>query len=236
MANQDTVESQSITATGCKGLSLYHGFRPTTNAEKEESTANHLCIACDKKGQYITGDIGPKRTCGELLYYKAALRCRCGFMNYVYVIINDLKEQQKKGVLSSDEAIAKAQAEDVLPQWETEELLQRASAAAHNKHFKLSRAMVDKCLEITPKHPAAWYNLGWLATNDGNYPAAIEAYQKAQELSDDFPSAALNLGHIYQELGKYQHAIDAFTQFLDKYPKHAVASRCVRECKKKMGE
>lgn len=230
------VNDQIIEATAHQGLSLYHAFRPTTNAEKEEATANHPCVACEKQGQYITGDVGPKRQCSELVYYKAALRCQCGFTNYVYVIINDIKNQQKKGVPSSSEAMTVAQQQESLPQWETEELLQLASAAAHNKEFEKSKKIIDKCLEITPNHPAAWYNLGWLSTNGGDYPAAIDAYQKALELSDDFPSAALNLGHIYQELGKYQNAVDAFTQFLDKYPKHVEANRCVKACKKKINE
>ncbi|HLW85191.1 MAG TPA: tetratricopeptide repeat protein, partial [Candidatus Sulfotelmatobacter sp.] len=47
-----------------------------------------------------------------------------------------------------------------------------------------AKAVLEEVLRQDPKNPNAWYNLGMLAKNTGDAPAAIDAFKRVIELDD----------------------------------------------------
>lgn len=216
------------------GLSLQYAYQASNQKQLESLTANHSCLSCGDKGQFVTGDLGPKKQLESLIYYRGALKCRCGFMNFAYVIINDLPEQQLNQPIPAAIAVEKELADGNLPDYRLEELLQLSAACAHNEDYDEAEAYINRCLEIDPDNQAALYNLGWLCTKKQALQEAVQAYQKVESLSDSFPSASLNLGYIFQEAGDYQNAAKSYRRFLNRYPNHLDARNRLNECGKKL--
>ncbi|WP_144392198.1 tetratricopeptide repeat protein [Pleionea sediminis] len=216
------------------GLSLRYAYRPSTEAQLESLTAEHTCLSCGDKGQFVTGDLGPKKQMASLIYYRGAMKCQCGFMNFAYVIINDLPEEKKNQAMPSRVSIDKEINEGNIPDYRMEEFLQMSAACAHNEDFDEAEAYIKRCLEIDPDNQAALYNLGWLCTKREALQDAVQAYKKVESISDNFPSASLNLGYIYQEAGDYQNAIKSYRKFLNRYPNHMDARNRLTQCDKKL--
>jgi tetratricopeptide (TPR) repeat protein len=223
--------SDNVTPLHQRGLSLGLAYLPKTPAEQTSVTNRHPCAACAAPGDYIVGDSGPMRHLGEIAYYRAALKCRCGFMNFVYVVVNDLPaEVRGLNLPDADSALQAAAASGDLPDPQVEELLVRTSAAGFKEDWERATHLAKQCIERAPKHPAAWFNLGWLQVAASDYQSGLESYRRTLELSNDFPSAWLNMGNVYQHLEQYDDAVSCLERFLERYPNHAEAKRRHEEC------
>ncbi|MEM9100681.1 MAG: tetratricopeptide repeat protein [Pseudomonadota bacterium] len=224
----------SFNVSGKVGLSLKHAYTPQSDRELEETTGQHCCLACGRKGQFVTGDLGPLRELGPLKFYRGAMKCQCGYMNFTFVVVNDLKNANINTEISTSEAMTIAERDSVFPDWRVEELLNLASAAAHNQSFDEAKDLTEQCLAFDDNNQAAWYNMGWLYTNTQDIPNAVRAYEKVISIGDSFPSAHLNLGYIYEEAGDLQNAVISFERFLNRYPNHVGAKKRLETCQDKL--
>jgi tetratricopeptide (TPR) repeat protein len=81
--------------------------------------------------------------------------------------------------------------------------------------------------DVVKKHPqvaVGHYNMGNIYMNDQrNYPAAIEAYQKAIQARPDYADAWTNLGVSLQYLSNYREAINALLVAVRLNPGHVEA-------------
>ena len=216
------------------GLSLRFAYRPKDLKQLEAIIDRHSCAACGKTRNYVAGDNGPRRTLAELVYYRVALQCRCGFMNLVHVVINNLPEERRPGAPLSKEAFAKAEEAGALVDPMVEQLLVRSAAAGFPQDWRQATRLAEDCLERAPKHPGAWFNRGWLHVAAGELEEGLWAYMRTTHLSDEFPSAWLNMGNVYQTTGQLVLAVNCFDQFLARHPDHADATKARDECLAKL--
>lgn len=218
-----------------KGASLKCAFRPRTVAELEGLSSVFKCAACGKTA-YFSGDKGPRRTLGEVVYYRVAMKCQCGFLNFMQVIVNDLQKERAKGTVPGDRAIENAESQGLFLAPELEEKLMEISVAGFREKYDKAMELVHECIDIDSGHPAPWYNLGWLLVKAGDHEKSLEAYRRVVELSDDFPSAWFNMGVIYQTAKKIDEAVNCFDRFLDRFPQHTETSRRKKECLDQKGD
>ncbi|MEM9100678.1 MAG: tetratricopeptide repeat protein [Pseudomonadota bacterium] len=212
------------------GLSMRYAYNPKTLNERNAITAKHTCIACGKRGGYISGDSGPQRRKENLVYYRAGLICQCHYLNFVNVIVNDLPGENTQTELTSEKALNEGIENQTLADWRVEELIHLSAAAAHNNKIEQACDIIDACITLDASSQAAWYNRGWLYANQNELELAINAYKKTLSLGNEFPSALLNLGYIYQELQEFTEAAHYFEKFLEKYPQHTDAKNRLAQC------
>ncbi len=223
--------SDKVTPLYQPGLSLRHAYTPHSTTEQQAITERHPCAACGASKNYVVGDSGPLRRHAAIAYYRVALKCRCGFMNFAYVIVNDLPgEGGGQAFPDTDSALSDAMADGSLPDPHVEELLVRTSAAGFRQEWNEAMRLARQCIECAPDHPAAWFNLGWLHVNAGDLQAGLDAYRRTTQLSNDFPSAWLNMGNVYQHLEQFDEAVACLDRFLARYPKHAEAIQRRQQC------
>lgn len=227
--------SDIVTPLHQRGFSLRYAYLPRTPSEQQAITDQHPCTACAAAGRYVVGDSGPLRRLEKIAYYRVALKCGCGFMNFVYVVVNDLPAEVAELALpNADAALKDAVDSGKLPDPLVEELLIKASAAAFKEEWEEAMRLSKQCVERAPNHPAAWFNLGWLHVASEDYESGLQAYRQTTLLSDDFPSAWLNMGNVYHHLEQYGEALRCLDRFLQCYPEHSEANRRREECLAKL--
>jgi tetratricopeptide (TPR) repeat protein len=223
--------SDNVTPLHQQGLSLRNAYLPRTPFEQRAIMEQHPCAACGISRNYVLGDSGPLRHLEKVAFYRIALKCRCGFMNFAYVIVNDLAvETAGLGLPNADSALKGAVASGNLPDPLVEELLVRTSAAGFKEDWEHAMRLARQCVKRAPEHPAAWFNLGWLHVASGDYQSGLEAYRYTTQLSNDFPSAWLNMGSVYHSLEQYDEAVVCLDRFLKRYPNHVEANQRRDEC------
>ena len=81
-------------------------------------------------------------------------------------------------------------------------------ARAHSQLGSIDEAEVcwRRVLELDPAHPAAWRNLGRIASARGDHEEAARRLARAAELAPDSIDAAYNLGLTYRRLGREDEA------------------------------
>jgi len=73
-----------------------------------------------------------------------------------------------------------------------------------------------KACEMNPKYSTPYYNMGVYYYQKGDFPKAIENFEKNVELGGEDYSCSLNyIGIIYSNEGLYDKAIDAFKRGID---------------------
>ncbi len=212
------------------GVSLKHAFCPKTVQEQAELHRLFPCPACGKTTDFVAGDKGPRRRTGAVVYYRAALKCRCGFLSYMHVVVNDLPAENKHSDPPAKEAISAADAEGLLGDPAVEELLVHSAAAAHNQDWHAAAQAVQSAARRAPDNPAAWFNMGVLFATFGEQQKALKAYRHVLSLSDRFPSAWLNIALIYQSQKRWDEAVRYFDFFLERYPTHNQARDGRNQC------
>lgn len=212
------------------GASLKFAHCPTHADELDHLVLQHTCAACGEMGSFIAGDQGPQRSVGPVVYYRSALRCSCGFTNYMNVVVNDLKIKGLGSRPSSGEALRQAEEAGLLPIPHAEELLMNSAAASHRGDWEEADRLIAKCIKNYPNNPAAWYNKGVSLVKHKEDEKAIEAFTKAAELSDEFVSAWLRLGDIHYRLGELKQAIECLDHFLEYHPDHGEALKLRNLC------
>lgn len=212
------------------GVSLRRAYRPANLRELDALAQRHPCAACGEVKEYTAGDKGPRRTLGEIIYYRAALKCPCGFMNFMQVIVNDLPEERSQGTQTAVEAIQRAELQGLLRDSEVEELLVDTSAAAFQADWKKAMELAQRCVDRDETHPAAWYNFGVVLLAQGYPDRSLPAFQRVTKLSEEFASAWFKMGEIHEGRNEMAQAIECFDRFLNRYPDDAEAIRRRDKC------
>lgn len=148
------VNAKTQDAPSNMGVSLKHAFRPRSANEQADLHKHFPCPACARTDKFIAGDKGPRRNRGAILYYRAALKCQCGFLSYMNVVVNDLPSEKKSNTLSARDALKAAESEGVLEDPVVEELLVRSAAAAHNQDWSTAQEAVQNAVQLAPENPA----------------------------------------------------------------------------------
>lgn len=88
-----------------------------------------------------------------------------------------------------------------------------------NKHKKAKEKFL-KAIKLDKEFGEAYFNLGSLLHNDGEFVEAEEYLIKANKLKKNYINAIYILGENYLCLGKYEQAISNFLNLLDIQPEH----------------
>ncbi len=104
----------------------------------------------------------------------------------------------------------------------TLELLQVLETEAirylHRRIFPASELILWQIIEIDSHHPTAYYNLGHVLAQQGNYDAAIDCWQKAINLNPLWAEAYEDRGIVQQKLEEYDQAIASYLKALEIKP------------------
>jgi len=210
------------------GFSLHWALCPKSERERERLTDRQRCPSCGHKGQWVGGGMGPKNEVGAVVYYKPALRCHCGYTHQFYMVVNDLRSEVPHGS-AAEAAIASAQLKGLLPNAQYDEAILWSSALAHRGDVEAAWRQAEIAVEIEPNRGAGWFNLGCLALNKATFAEALEYFDRTLEGSEDFPSAWLNRGIALSQLGRIHEAEVSLHSFLDRYPRHRMATELLRK-------
>jgi tetratricopeptide (TPR) repeat protein len=100
-----------------------------------------------------------------------------------------------------------------------EELLGRISL--ERKDYQGAKVHFDRLLQVAPGNFTAHYNLGWLATLQGNSQEGQRHLQAAIQADPESPLAHNALGNLYLRLGDLDRAHGEFQQAIRLNPKDA---------------
>jgi Flp pilus assembly protein TadD len=95
-----------------------------------------------------------------------------------------------------------------------------AIAVQHHQAGRLQAAeqVYRQILATSPSIPEAWYLLGMIGYQQGQYAIAIEHIGRAIGLKPDYAEAHFNLGNAYKAQGKLDEAVACYRTFLKLKP------------------
>lgn len=85
------------------------------------------------------------------------------------------------------------------------------------------RDSIESCrraVQLVPRVPEAWNNLGSMLQQSGQPQEALGALQKAVELRPNFPAAYSNLGNVLVRLGRIEEAIASYSRAIEIDPNY----------------
>lgn len=220
--------------TQIDGLSLAYAYTAQTEAEASDLVAGHACQACGKVGHYISGDKGRKHELADIRYYKVGMRCVCGFVNFVYVVLNDIERATNPTVLSAADALENARQMSLLPDARLEEMLIKTIVYTFTGQMTEAIRIARDCADAFPCSAPAAYNLGYLLMKINDYAASLPYLEKSIELDEKFTASWYQIGIIHQELESYAEAVKSFTNFLQFHPRHTDAMARKRSCESQL--
>jgi Flp pilus assembly protein TadD/transglutaminase-like putative cysteine protease len=99
-----------------------------------------------------------------------------------------------------------------------DDLHESALAALRNRNYELAVQLLQRVVELDPRHKYAWNNLGRAYLGLQKTDDAIRAFQKAAEIDPYDEWAYNNLGLAYWRQQKYEDAVSAFRKQLEINP------------------
>ena len=94
------------------------------------------------------------------------------------------------------------------------EIMLRGTARIMLGEVKAGADQLEAALAADPTLREGWLNLGGLEIAEGNYEAALAAFQKAHDLAPNRPESHLNLGAVLVLLERRVEANEHFDKFL----------------------
>lgn len=95
------------------------------------------------------------------------------------------------------------------------ESMLRGTARIMLGEIKQGADLLEKSLKADPTLREGWLNLGGLEVAEGNYRAALAAFQKAHDLAPGRPDGHLNLGAVLVLLERRVEAKEHFDRYLE---------------------
>ena len=84
-------------------------------------------------------------------------------------------------------------------------------------------ALLERAVEVNPRHPGALFALAVENDRRGNDEIALELYQRSTSRFPAHLGALLNLGILYEDRQQYERARQCYQRILDVYPNHGRA-------------
>ena len=103
------------------------------------------------------------------------------------------------------------------------------------KQLDEAAKILRRALALKPDFAQAWYNLGNVLRDQGNFTEAVDAYRQAVKLRVDYVEAHINLGNALQTLGEFKESADAYLIALSVKPDCVDAYTNVGAALQKMG-
>lgn len=99
-------------------------------------------------------------------------------------------------------------------------------SAIHGMQGNFGEALrcARRAVELAPKMPQSWINLGNAAKSCGDFPLAAEAFQRARALPGCPSGLALELGLVLAQLGRLAEAEQPLRDHLAQHPGHPEAT------------
>lgn len=214
-----------------KGVSMQSAYIPRNTLERDMISNIYKCANCNKV-DYVTGDKGPLRKMEDIKYYIVALKCKCGFFNRVYVIVNNLEPSHTNKALDINFTLEDMENKGKISTVEVDLLLLNAAVAGFRSDYDLAMKYIKKCLSITESNAAVWYNYAFLLTKENKQTEALEAYTKSLECDPEFYSAYFHMAIIYEFTGNLADAKKCLDLFLNKYPNYMPAKNFLQKINK----
>ena len=148
------------------GLSLRNAYQAASKTEALSHYNHHRCIAC---GADLSGEPPSEASpwqLGQVFFLTLPKPCTCGYTNEVILVLNNLMRNAGSAIPNAEKAIARAIAENPLPDPFLEERLIAANVALH--HGKLEEAAaINQALTLHyPQFFLPFHNLGIIYTLD----------------------------------------------------------------------
>ncbi|CAM2070143.1 Tetratricopeptide repeat protein [Sulfidibacter corallicola] len=195
------------------GDSLFHAYRPATEAEGERWLAEQPCAACDRAEPDAIVEKGGMLKLGKLLYFEAVKECPCGFANRLFLHANDmLRARGDSGIKSTAEAFRSVCDAGLVEPAELHESITDIMLAVFRKDPDCALTRAVTCTQRLPKHPMAWYNLGWLYGELGRIYEAIACYGICLDLDPELLDAWYNQAVMSAKLGYASMAVNQLGQ------------------------
>lgn len=220
-----------LIVTNSKGLCLQTPYTPRNFVERNNIVTVHRCINCNKV-DYVTGDDGPLRKMQELRYHVVVLKCKCGFTNNCYVVVNDLSRVINKNIPNSIKAMKGVL--KLLPPVKADLLVINSALAGFRKDYDLAMLYVKASLQITKDSAPAWYNYGFLCTQNNDLDEALNAYKKTLACDPKFYSAYFHMAIVQNYANNNSNAKTYLEKFLLKYPDYLPAKKLQAKIKEAM--
>lgn len=83
---------------------------------------------------------------------------------------------------------------------------------------------LTKCLQRSPRHFEAHYNLGNVYSDLGNFELARAHYELATQISPEYPNGHYNLGLVLISLKNYKKAIESINRYIDLNPENDLST------------
>ncbi len=77
---------------------------------------------------------------------------------------------------------------------------------------------LTKCLQKSPRHFEAHYNLGNVYSDIGNFELAKAHYELATEIEPEYPNGHYNLGLVLISLKEYKRAVACINKYVELSP------------------
>lgn len=84
-------------------------------------------------------------------------------------------------------------------------------------------ALLERAVDVEPKHPGALFALALENDRRGNDDAALDLYQRSTARIPAHLGALLNLGMLYEDRQQYERARQCYQRILDAFPNHGRA-------------
>lgn len=217
-----------------KGLSLSTAYAASTPKEASDLLAEHACISCGKVGTYISGDKGKLRQLGEVRYYKVGMKCVCGFINFAYLLYNDIARRRNPRIPAAADALNQAYEMGIVPEEAVEILLTETKVLAYQGKLVEAANKARECANRYPDSAAAQFNLGYLLSACGDADGALAHFRRAVDCDPSFTAAWYRIGLLCEEQGQWEEAIRGYETFLKHYPKHQESAKRKQRCEEEL--
>lgn len=213
-----------------KGLTLHNPYIAVTEKQAADELAENACVCCGKTNSYISGDKGKEKKTGAVVYFQVGMKCMCGFINFVYLVCNDLKSYQRKRCMPAAEALQEADSKGLLGDFALKEMLIKTQVMVYTKKAEEALHLSTDCVRQYPDNASATYNHGYILTLHQRHDEAIPFFRRAIELDSKFISSWYQLAQLYRYRGEFQNALQCFDTFLKHAPHHKEARQACTKC------
>jgi tetratricopeptide (TPR) repeat protein len=219
-----------------KGLTLHNPYIAVTEKQAADVLAEHACICCGKSDSYFSGDKGKEKKAGAVVYFQVGMKCMCGFINFVYLVCNDLKSYQKKRCMPAAEALQEAENKGLLGNFSLREMLIKTQVKVYTQKAEEALQLSTSCVEQYPGNASAVYNHGCILMLHQRHDEAVPFFRRAIELDSKFISCWYQLAQLYRYKREFQNALLCFDTFLKLAPHHKEARQSRTKCLQEQNE